>query len=207
MTFLNLQEEVLNLFPKMGLTRIKNDINVAYKKFASETGVLKDSTDLTIDYDAVSYAIPSNVDSIESIRYLNSAGTVLSGSSSLTYNIEADQIVFMNYRYQQITVIPASIATITLYHTAIPDTLVNDSDSTAWHTQFDNAIIEDILRKYYMKVPKIPMSGADGQVRMIVDKGAANIHDAEYKRLRINGLRYAGHNRHNSGGSARYYRT
>jgi hypothetical protein len=124
MTSEHIQEEIEQIFPSIGRTKILQDINEVQKEFCRRSQILVGSSDETIVADTVAYSLPTACGALTSVIFKDSAGTILLGENTLKYEVHQGTITFKSYYQKQITEIPASISTITYYYVKIPTTLI-----------------------------------------------------------------------------------
>lgn len=129
MTIEHIQEEIEQIFPLVGWTKILQDINEIQKEFCRRTQVLVGASDETIVADTVKYDLPTACGALSGVIFKDSNGVILTGSSTLQYEVNQGTITFKSYYNVQITEIPSSIGTITYQYVKIPTVLAEPATS------------------------------------------------------------------------------
>lgn len=191
MTLNQMVEFIQQDYPQYGFTQLKIMLNQAYKEFCRRTGILRKSytfpnidtweiietnwEDYTI---TVSYAIPSTIDEITEVRWLNEAEEYVSFDDTglLGYEVK-DGVLKLYYQYTE----GFNVAGINAYqnvevlYKAIPEDLSDVDDSTEFDSVFDDALIARVMHRLATRAKD----------------ATANMYYAEWKDLLLEGKRKA----------------
>ena len=129
MTVEHIQEEIEAIFPKVGRTKILQDINEIQKEFCRRSQILVGTSDETIATDTVAYGLPTACGALSSVVFKDSDDAVLTGTDKLKYEVNQGTITFKNFYHEAITEIPSGISTISYYYVKIPTVLAEPATS------------------------------------------------------------------------------
>lgn len=195
MTVLQLVEQIQQHFPKVGRTQILLDLNIANKKFAHETRLLVKQADLSIVPNTVEYTLAVEFPDIDrtiikDVLFKDSNGNLVPKTSELKFTIINGKIKFYDFYGGDISAIPTGdISTITFVYVYVPATLVNDQDEPEIEEQFHDALMFNVLGKYYSTFPTTTI--IQGQPVVMVNSNLANHFRGLYKELELYGKRKA----------------
>lgn len=190
MTFQNIFEQIFQIFPELGETQIKMDINSAYLDYCNKTELLSNYYEETPQIGVVSYYLPDDVNAIYDVKFFDVNGKELTGSNTLKFSIDQGAITFYNYFGSDIQEIPSNIGKIVYYYTATPSKLIDDSQSPLVPDEFHSALVSGVLKDYFAKF-KIDKVMQDGNIIKMIDLNVASYHDREYQKKVIEGKKYA----------------
>ena len=190
MTFLQIQETIEQIFPMIGRTQIKKDVNEVYREFCQRTEMVKTKSNITIVADTVEYTLPTDMNTLDRVVYYDSSDVILLNENTLRYMVTQNKILFLNYYYEQITEIPSAIATITYYYKKVPATLSADSSEPDIPSQFHNALIEGVLALYYYRFPSLERPTQTGMMK-VRDMQAGKIAERRFQDYIVKGKMHA----------------
>tara|TARA_R100001244_G_C5171601_1_gene131726 strand:+ start:8928 stop:9728 length:801 start_codon:yes stop_codon:yes gene_type:complete len=129
MTLEHIYDEVQQIFPDIGRTKILQDVNEVQKEFCRRSQILTSTSNETIVADTVVYNLPSACGALSSVIFKDSDGAILLGTDTLQYEVNQGTITFKSYYNLTITEIPSGISTISYYYVKIPTALVEPATS------------------------------------------------------------------------------
>jgi hypothetical protein len=203
--FQNYIEEIQQVFPNVGKSQIKRDINLIYKDFSRRTEILERKANLTFTTSTVSYALPSDLTKLIRIDFLDSAGTYLDAKDSCSYIVENGYIYFVNSKGEQITQIPSTISAISLYYVYIPTAMATNTDIPSFPMEFEDALVYGVMAKYHNKFATITRNLPDGSTMLIPDKTSAQFYEIQYEKSIREAKKYANSKRSYPSTKTRYY--
>lgn len=137
MTVDNVIEYIRSRNQDVGRNYILGLLDSAEKEFVKRTRILRKSSDLTIVDDTVEYSLPSNLLFLEKVLFYNSSGGLVTQELKYAINEFDRKILFKDWRDNEISEIPSTVSTITLYYVYRPDDLTVDGSFTVpaeYHT-------------------------------------------------------------------------
>ena len=187
-------ENIQDHFPQVGWIRFKIDVNDANKDYCHKTQLLRKSADLSFTSTTISYTLADEFtdmdkEMIVAIRFYDSDGDLVGLGDTLTWTVVNGVLIFYNYKGDVISSI-SGVTTITFDYVYVPDTLTAESDESEIPSQFHDALIHNLLSKYYSKF-KVDSLDRGGNLVRMVNLGQSNFHNGKYKELIKDGWRYA----------------
>jgi hypothetical protein len=149
-TYQQIIENILEVFPKKTETQIGLDVNAALRSFAEKTKCYVKDADLTLGaVYALNLAYPTDMIVPYDVTIFDSAGNTL--EDLVEWGIRRAKIEFTDREDVDSLTMPSDIARISLKYAAYPTTLTTDAGVPDIPSEFHAALEYSVLAKYLQK--------------------------------------------------------
>jgi hypothetical protein len=153
MTFQQLVENILEVFPHKGDTQIKIDLNQAQRRFAEKTKCFIKDVDISLgSVYALNLIYPTDLIVPYDVTLFDSAGNKL--EDLVEWEIKRGYIEFTDRTDIDSLTMPSDIARISLKYAAYPALMSADTHIPDIPIEFHEALEYAVLAKYYQKSGK-----------------------------------------------------
>lgn len=177
-----LVDSIRQIFPDVSRTQIRLDLDTAQKLLADETETIIKIASLSAPSTNVAWSLPSNFAGFVDLNFYDANGEPLyAGTLNYKWEIVADKFYIYSTTSTPITGLAVTYAYLT--YKSLPATLSTEATSLEMTGHYRDAIESYVLGKYFAKFPINAI--ANGQVVKVLNLQAAQLHKAEYDRMRI----------------------
>lgn len=187
MTFQNIIEMVVQIFPQLGYTQVIKELDLAQKVFNNDTELLQTQYQLPSITTARTFALPVNFRKLKRVDFLTSTNEVVYGTG-LIYDVSFNSITF-DSTLETITTVPSAINKVIITYVIQPTTLTAYSNSFEIPEEYSMALFHKVMEMLHARIPTIEVQLTNGQINKQKDWNAVKYHSGEYKTLRIGAKR------------------
>ena len=197
MTLQRICERIQREIPQVKIPEIVEDINEIQKDFCVETEILRKTGDITIVANTVTYTLLtefSTLDKVLRVDFLDSSGVLVDEEDTLKMDIKPDgKVTFYDYYGQAITTIPSGIATIRVYYSYTPATLVSGTltASPDIPDHLHDGLVHGELARLYSRIPTIVKAFPDGSTAQTKDFQSMQYNEVKYREYVIKAKKLA----------------
>lgn len=184
MTTTHIWEVINSVFPNVTETQVIKDLDTSQKKFARNTGMLTERGLLSSISSNIGWSLPTGFVELTDITMYDSNDSPLYiGDYNYSYEIEFNKLFIYSLTDTPITGISTDVTSIYIHYKKLPSTLASVSTALEIDLEYREALLEDLLSKYFSMYPSNMVIG--GQPAMALNLNAASYHRKEYDRIRI----------------------